>query len=54
MGATGLVPPTQPRPCPPQAASPSSVPIVLAVVAVLLITAVTGVLLIKKYVCGGR
>ncbi|XP_068515964.1 sortilin isoform X1 [Anas acuta] len=36
------------------AASPSSVPIVLAVVAVLLVTAVTGVLLVKKYVCGGR
>ncbi|KFP13306.1 Sortilin, partial [Egretta garzetta] len=35
-------------------ASTSSTPIILAVVAVLLVTAVAGVLLIKKYVCGGR
>ncbi|NXN68354.1 SORT protein, partial [Himantopus himantopus] len=36
------------------AASTSSTPIILAVVAVLLVTAVAGVLLVKKYVCGGR
>ncbi|NWZ53140.1 SORT protein, partial [Haliaeetus albicilla] len=36
------------------AASTSSTPIILAVVAVLLITAMAGVLLVKKYVCGGR
>ncbi|XP_069731849.1 sortilin isoform X1 [Phaenicophaeus curvirostris] len=35
-------------------ASTSSTPIILAVVAVLLITAVAGVLIVKKYVCGGR
>lgn len=38
----------------PQAASPSPTPIVLAVVAVLLVSAVAAVLLVKKYVCGGR
>lgn len=38
----------------PQAASPNPTPIVLAVVAVLLVSAVAGVLLVKKYVCGGR
>lgn len=38
----------------PQAASPSSTPIILAVVAVLLVTVVAGVLIVKKYVCGGR
>ncbi|KAF1608228.1 UNVERIFIED_CONTAM: Sortilin, partial [Eudyptes robustus] len=36
------------------AASTSSTPVILAVVAMLLVTAVAGVLLIKKYVCGGR
>ncbi|XP_010725606.1 sortilin-like [Meleagris gallopavo] len=36
------------------ATSPSPTPIVLAVVAVLLVSAVAGVLLVKKYVCGGR
>nr|XP_025976255.1 sortilin isoform X2 [Dromaius novaehollandiae] len=36
------------------AASSSSTPIILAVVALLLVTAVAGVLLVKKYVCGGR
>ncbi|KAM6295167.1 sortilin [Aegotheles albertisi] len=36
------------------AVSPSSTPIVLAVVAVLLVAVVAGVLLVKKYVCGGR
>ncbi|NWU95172.1 SORT protein, partial [Upupa epops] len=34
--------------------SPSSTPIVLAVVAVLLVTVVAGVLIVKRYVCGGR
>lgn len=33
---------------PPQAASTSSTPIILAVVAVLLVTAMAGVLLVKK------
>ncbi|NWQ84476.1 SORT protein, partial [Columbina picui] len=36
------------------AASPSSTPIILAVVTVLLVTVVAGVLIVKKYVCGGR
>nr|XP_013811367.1 PREDICTED: sortilin [Apteryx mantelli mantelli] len=36
------------------AASSSSTPIILAVVGLLLVTAVAGVLVIKKYVCGGR
>lgn len=35
-------------------ASFNSTPVILAVIALMLITAVAGVVIIKKYVCGGR
>lgn len=32
----------------------NSVPIILATVGLMLVTVVAGVLIVKKYVCGGR
>lgn len=32
----------------------NSVPIILAIVGLMLVTVVAGVLIVKKYVCGGR